>query len=122
MDADKKGKDKKGKDKKGKGDKIEKKTGKDKAGKKRKKDEADHEPLPDGGSDDDDNEDENFGLEGLQELLKDSDAAKKKPASNQVQKRPAKRDGKKHEEAPSKFPSSFYIICVLHLRSCFLHA
>ena len=98
--------------KKGKGDK-------DKPSKKRKKDDDDdHNPLPDGGSDDDedgDDEDGNFGLEGLEDILKDESdqkSTKKKPATNATKKRPAKREGKKREEGPSKLPSSStYLFC-----------
>ena len=98
--------------KKGKGDK-------DKPSKKRKKDDDDdHNPLPDGGSDDDEDGDDdagNFGLEGLEDILKDESdqkSSQKKPATNAAKTRLAKKDGKKHEEAPSKLPSSStYLFC-----------
>lgn len=100
--------------------------GKKDKGKKRKKDDDDddapdqeHDPLPDG--DDDDDHEEDFGLDGLSEILKEEGkkgnkskpGTTKKPATREPMKRPSSKKGHEDQEAfqlNSMYPALMFVV------------
>lgn len=99
--------------------------GKKDKGKKRKNDDDDdapdqeHDPLPDG--DDDDDHEEDFGLDGLSEILKEEGkkgnkskpGTTKKPATREPMKRPSSKKGHEDQEAfqlNSMYPALMFVV------------